>query len=177
MASLPLPSVTLRNHHSSLVLRLRSLLRRWRYAIGTIGVLTVFAMAFYSPVANISIPSNVSSGLGKAALSVQNEAYSLANGQRPTCRQTSWHQKRYASLHSTTASRTTNIFLGINFHNNEDVLPTFFQELPQVLRHVGPHQVFVSVYENGSDDKTPDLLKLCASLVIPFFYGLHGSLI
>lgn len=48
----------------------------------------------------------------------------------------------------------------MNLYQNEEVLPTFFQELPIIISQLGPENVFVSVYENNSDDKTQELLAL-----------------
>lgn len=169
MAGLPLAPMPRRNQGPQLLYRLKALATKPRYAILLLVVFVLFVMNVFPGVGYISTPRISSSGLGREVTSLQKKAYTLVDRRRPTCRQTSWHQKRYAPLHSTTASRTINIFLAINFYNNEEVLPTFFQELPLLLHHLGPHQVFVSVYENGSDDKTPELLKLCMFLTALFF--------
>jgi alpha-1,3-mannosyltransferase len=90
------------------------------------------------------------------ALLLQKEAYAIAPKLRPTCPWTKWHTSRYSSL----SNSPKTIFLALNLHQNEGVLPTFFQELPIVLHQLGPQNVFVSVYENGSEDKTQVLLGL-----------------
>jgi alpha-1,3-mannosyltransferase len=76
---------------------------------------------------------------------------------RPVCPTYAWQEARYAGLRN-----TTNVFLAVNFFNNEAVLPTFFQELPVLIRHLGPARVFVSVFENGSSDRTPEMLAMRA---------------
>ncbi|SRR5258708_742539 len=88
---------------------------------------------------------------------LQRSVYSSTEERRPTCDWTEWHVSRYASLKSNFASSSP-IFLAINLYNNEQVLPTFYQELPILLEHLGPQQVYVSIYENGSSDMTPELL-------------------
>lgn len=90
--------------------------------------------------------------------SVQQKAYSLARKRRPTCPWSTWHTLRYSPLsHST---RPINTYLAMNLYQNEDVLPTFFQELPIIINRLGPRNVFVSIYENNSEDKTQELLGL-----------------
>jgi alpha-1,3-mannosyltransferase len=87
---------------------------------------------------------------------VQQKAYALG-GTRPVCPLREWHVERYNGLNN-----TTTVFLAVNFYNNQDILPNFFQELPVLLRHLGPERVYVSVFENGSTDHTPQMLALCA---------------
>ncbi|KAF9511163.1 glycosyltransferase family 69 protein [Hydnum rufescens UP504] len=53
----------------------------------------------------------------------------------------------------------------MNFFENERILPTFFQELPVLLQHLGPQKVYISIFENGSSDTTPILLNLMAELL------------
>ncbi|KAI0036418.1 cryptococcal mannosyltransferase 1-domain-containing protein [Vararia minispora EC-137] len=90
---------------------------------------------------------------------IQRRAFRMG-GSRPVCPMYGWHAERYADLRN-----TTNVFLAVNFYNNEDILPTFFQELPVLVRHLGPERVFVSVYENGSQDSTPEMLALLDDLL------------
>ena len=98
---------------------------------------------------------------------IQQVAYWVSPTSRPTCNLEPWHDNRYASLRN-----STNIFLAMNFHDNEDVLPTFFQEIPKLLDFLGPERVFISIYENGSTDRTPRLLRHCEylSLPLPFLF-------
>lgn len=89
---------------------------------------------------------------------IQQRAYQISSeDQHLECPWTPWHYERYASI----INSTSNIYLGMNFFENERILSNFFQELPVLLRHLGPERVYVSVYENGSNDQTPDLLNLC----------------
>jgi alpha-1,3-mannosyltransferase len=92
--------------------------------------------------------------------SLQQKAYNLVQKPRPTCPWSTWHMLRYSPLsHST---RPINTYLAMNLYQNEEVLPTFFQELPIIINHLGPRNVFVSIYENNSEDKTQKLLGLRA---------------
>ncbi|KZV65968.1 glycosyltransferase family 69 protein, partial [Peniophora sp. CONT] len=93
--------------------------------------------------------------------SIQRDVYKYARNRRPTCSMRPWQRERYA--HVDHANRT--VFIAANLYNNEDVLPTFFQELPLLLRYLGPANVYISVYENGSTDKTPHLLQLLRELL------------
>ncbi|KAI0034270.1 cryptococcal mannosyltransferase 1-domain-containing protein [Vararia minispora EC-137] len=91
---------------------------------------------------------------------IQKIAYDMSNGQRPVCSWNTWHAERYGRLEN-----SGKLFLAMNLHNNEDVLPTFFQELPHLLQHLGPDHVYVSIYENGSGDRTPQMLNLLSELL------------
>ena len=94
---------------------------------------------------------------------LQSSVFSSMENRRPICNWTEWHESRYASLKNT-FFRPRPIFLAVNFYNNGEVLPTFFQELPILLQHLGPTTIYVSIYENGSSDATPELLQKCKSL-------------
>ncbi|KZS96930.1 hypothetical protein SISNIDRAFT_450700 [Sistotremastrum niveocremeum HHB9708] len=82
---------------------------------------------------------------------------------RPTCELTSAHRSRYSSLSSSQTNDT--LFLAINLHNAAPILPAFLYSLSEFLTFVGPHRVHVSIYENGSTDATPILLRLLATLL------------
>ncbi|KAI0028568.1 cryptococcal mannosyltransferase 1-domain-containing protein [Vararia minispora EC-137] len=92
--------------------------------------------------------------LDPAIARLQQRAFTMG-GIRPVCPLRDWHAERYAGL-----SNSSNIFLAINFYNNEDVLPNFFQELPVMLKHLGPERVYVSIFENGSTDQTQEMLGM-----------------
>lgn len=90
--------------------------------------------------------------------SIQRDVYTYARKQRPSCPMRAWQRERYANIKL--ENRT--VFIAANLYNNEDVLPTFFQELPVLLQYLDSTNVYVSIYENGSTDKTPHLLGLRA---------------
>lgn len=50
------------------------------------------------------------------------------------------------------------IFFAAAFYNNQDVLPYWTNTMLDVIAYLGPDNVFVSVVESNSDDRTPDLL-------------------
>ncbi|KAF8314098.1 hypothetical protein DL93DRAFT_2080612 [Clavulina sp. PMI_390] len=55
-------------------------------------------------------------------------------------------------------------FFAINLYNSFDVIPDIFANMFRVASIVGFENVFVSVYENGSNDQTKALLKIFDSL-------------
>ncbi|KAK4700171.1 alpha-1,3-mannosyltransferase, partial [Phenoliferia sp. Uapishka_3] len=55
-------------------------------------------------------------------------------------------------------------FFAINLYNSFDVIPDLFSNMFKVSAIVGYHNVFVSVYENGSTDQTKALLHLFDTL-------------
>ncbi|CAG8671279.1 5878_t:CDS:2 [Acaulospora morrowiae] len=55
------------------------------------------------------------------------------------------------------------IFIAANFHNNEDILPNFSEQLLDLLRILNPENVYVSLFENGSKDNTKFLLHALRS--------------
>ncbi|OMH85676.1 Alpha-1,3-mannosyltransferase CMT1 [Zancudomyces culisetae] len=50
-------------------------------------------------------------------------------------------------------------FFAANLHNNEEILPQFMQELLRVFEFLGFENVYMSIYENGSTDKTKEMLE------------------
>lgn len=83
-------------------------------------------------------------------------AFTLTEHPRPTCPIHDWHRERYKTLLD---SRKT-LFLAMNLHDNANVSPNILQELPVLLRLLGPQNVHISVYESGSSDETPHFLLL-----------------
>ncbi|OMJ12766.1 Alpha-1,3-mannosyltransferase CMT1, partial [Smittium culicis] len=47
----------------------------------------------------------------------------------------------------------------MNLYDNEENIPYITQELTLVFKHLGPENVFLSIYENNSEDKTKELLN------------------
>ncbi|OMJ27111.1 Alpha-1,3-mannosyltransferase CMT1 [Smittium culicis] len=64
-----------------------------------------------------------------------------------------------SSEYSNRPKRKNRFFFAMNLYNNEENIPYITQELTLVLKHLGPENVFLSIYENNSDDKTKDLLN------------------
>lgn len=55
-------------------------------------------------------------------------------------------------------------FFAINLYNSFDVIPDLFATLFRVAGILGYHNVFVSIYENGSTDQTKALLRIFDAL-------------
>ncbi|KXN83805.1 Alpha-1,3-mannosyltransferase CMT1, partial [Leucoagaricus sp. SymC.cos] len=55
-------------------------------------------------------------------------------------------------------------FFAINLYNSFDVIPDLFATLFRVASILGYHNVFVSIYENGSSDQTKALLRIFDAL-------------
>ncbi|OLY83221.1 Alpha-1,3-mannosyltransferase CMT1 [Smittium mucronatum] len=50
-------------------------------------------------------------------------------------------------------------FFAINLYNNEEAIPYMIQELMLLFKFFGVENIFLSLYENGSKDKTKSMLK------------------
>ena len=50
-------------------------------------------------------------------------------------------------------------FIASNLFNSERILPRYTEALLQFIDDVGPHNVYVSIYENDSQDRTPEMLR------------------
>ncbi|KAH9929084.1 glycosyltransferase family 69 protein [Epithele typhae] len=55
-------------------------------------------------------------------------------------------------------------FFAINLYNSFDVIPDLFATLFRVAAVLGYHNVYVSIYENGSSDQTKALLRIFDAL-------------
>ena len=55
-------------------------------------------------------------------------------------------------------------FFAINLYNSFDIIPDLFATLFRVASILGYHNVFVSIYENGSTDQTKALLRIFDAL-------------
>ncbi len=55
-------------------------------------------------------------------------------------------------------------FFAINLYNSFDVIPDLFATLFRVAAVLGYHNVYVSIYENGSTDQTKALLRIFDAL-------------
>ncbi|GJE89691.1 glycosyltransferase family 69 protein [Phanerochaete sordida] len=51
------------------------------------------------------------------------------------------------------------IFIAAALYNNQDVLPYWTRTMLDVITYLGTNNVYVSVVESNSDDRTPDLLR------------------
>jgi len=55
-------------------------------------------------------------------------------------------------------------FFAINLYNSFDIIPDLFATLFRVSAILGYHNVYVSIYENGSTDQTKALLRIFDAL-------------
>src|SRR5690606_35068179 len=55
--------------------------------------------------------------------------------------------------------RNEKIFIASIHRNSEKILPDWNEAIVSLAKTIGPENVFVSVYENGSWDKTQSMLK------------------
>ena len=62
------------------------------------------------------------------------------------------------------AAQQHKYFFAINLYNSFDVIPDIFATLFRVAAVLGYHNVFVSIYENGSSDQTKSMLKIFDAL-------------
>ena len=88
----------------------------------------------------------------------------LTDDERPLC------AERYpASVLVTTEQdeylQSQRYFIVITLRNNEDMLHHALYELLGVVARLGPRNVFISVFENNSKDKTPQFLALFSDLL------------
>ncbi|OMJ19857.1 Alpha-1,3-mannosyltransferase CMT1 [Smittium culicis] len=58
-------------------------------------------------------------------------------------------------------------FIAMNLFNNEEIIANYIQELVLLIKFLGAENVFLSIYENGSVDKTPEILREFKSFLRP----------
>ncbi|KAJ2909154.1 hypothetical protein GGI21_002166 [Coemansia aciculifera] len=66
-------------------------------------------------------------------------------------------EQRYSGIRANIAEP---IFVAANVYNSEAVLPNMVTQLLALADKLGHDRVFVSIYENGSKDKTKEILRL-----------------
>lgn len=81
----------------------------------------------------------------------------LPSGNRSTADYVETFHK-LAATPNTTAQHPMKVFIVSNLYNSEDILPTYAASLGNLIRHLGPENVFVSIYESHSEDQTKPLL-------------------
>ncbi|KAH7921251.1 glycosyltransferase family 69 protein [Leucogyrophana mollusca] len=64
-----------------------------------------------------------------------------------------------ARPNSTGYAKQEKIFIAAMFSNNEDVIPYWSASLTKTIRYLGTDNVFVSIVESFSDDRSPALLR------------------
>lgn len=73
-----------------------------------------------------------------------------------------WREERYAGLLCRTSGPTQGLFLAVNLYNNEEVLPHWMITFIRALARLHVQNVHISIYENGSQDRTKELIGLMA---------------
>ena len=71
-----------------------------------------------------------------------------------------WNEHKKRDL----VSKQHKYFFAINLYNSFDVIPDLFATMFRTAGVLGYHNVFVSIYENGSNDQTKALLKIFDAL-------------
>ena len=161
-------SLMSRPHQHQSLSKLKSFIRI-RY-VAPLVLLTLFTSFYLAHDSLPDVPRSWGWTPSREVHVLQEAAYTLYNARRPECEWTPWHEERYAPLSANQSD--TSIFLAMNFYENAEIVPTFMQEMPHLLRHLGPQNVYVSVLENGSNDKTPELLHLCMSAAVCHYFHL-----
>ncbi|KAJ2812530.1 hypothetical protein GGI24_006661, partial [Coemansia furcata] len=65
-------------------------------------------------------------------------------------------EQRYRNI---TNGKTEPVFVAANLHNSEKVLPNMAAQLLALADTLGHRRLFISIYENGSNDRTKGILK------------------
>ncbi|KAJ2255922.1 hypothetical protein GGI13_001379 [Coemansia sp. RSA 455] len=65
-------------------------------------------------------------------------------------------RQRYSNI---THDNMEPVFVAINLYNNEQILPNMATQLLALADRLGHDRIFISVYENGSKDKTREILQ------------------
>ncbi|EEB88959.1 hypothetical protein MPER_13006 [Moniliophthora perniciosa FA553] len=97
------------------------------------------------------------------------ERYKPLFGKRGASQSSWWDSLGFASEHSETKqSQATQgehkYFFAINLYNSFDIIPDLFATLFRLSAILGPQNIYVSIYENGSTDQTKALLRIFDAL-------------
>jgi alpha-1,3-mannosyltransferase len=74
------------------------------------------------------------------------------------------HQAHLTKIRGDLSGDDHKYFFAINLYNSFDIIPDLFSTLFRVAAILGYHNVFVSIYENGSTDQTKALLRIYDAL-------------
>lgn len=72
---------------------------------------------------------------------------------------------RYREASAVQASAFPDIYIALNVHDNDAILSDMVLQLESLIRFLGAHRVFVSVFESGSHDQTRLHLQLLRYLL------------
>lgn len=88
----------------------------------------------------------------------------LGGGKDAQQLQLGGEERRRENIKRDLAAQQHKYFFAINLYNSFDVIPDLFATLLRTAAVLGYHNVFVSIYENGSNDQTKALLKIFDAL-------------
>lgn len=93
------------------------------------------------------------------------ERYAPLVGHKTKTTRTSWIDSFFSKDNQTSLMPAEHkYFFAINLYNSFDVVPDLFATLFRVAAILGYHNVYVSIYENGSTDQTKALLRIFDAL-------------
>jgi alpha-1,3-mannosyltransferase len=58
-----------------------------------------------------------------------------------------------------TSSKNGTYFIAANLYNSAKVLPSWTKNMKLIIKHIGPSNVFISIYESNSQDGTQEMLR------------------
>ncbi|KAJ1826564.1 hypothetical protein LPJ56_002114, partial [Coemansia sp. RSA 2599] len=67
-------------------------------------------------------------------------------------------EERYSNF-TAASGKKSSIFVAVNLHNSEHILPNMAAQLLALADVLGHRQVFLSIYESGSTDRTKEILE------------------
>ncbi|KAJ3039909.1 capsular associated protein [Rhizophlyctis rosea] len=71
---------------------------------------------------------------------------------------------RYTHL----ANSSNHYYIALNLHNSAHLAPGIFTQLLRLMHHLGPQNVFISIFESASTDRTGELLHLFDAILTIF---------
>ncbi len=88
------------------------------------------------------------------------EALGEAFKPKPICEDISY-DKRFKFI------RNRKYFMAINLHDNQEILPQMLGNLIELITFIPPKNLYLSIFESGSNDDTKSILKTFSSLLDP----------
>lgn len=126
------PSATIRRSRSCRPFRLETAARWAQYLFTVIWALAVVEWVFFQPL----FPSNSGSDLDDMTSLIKISSTPASSPQQQSMK----------------------VFIASNLYNNEEILPAYTSSLKKLIHHLGPDNVYVSIYESHSTDHTKSML-------------------
>lgn len=97
------------------------------------------------------------------------ERYKSLIGSKPTSQTSWWSSLDFDSFGDSqhvhlAPKKEHKYYFAINLYNSFDIIPDLFATLFRISAILGYHNVYVSIYENGSSDQTKALLRIFDAL-------------